>query len=1060
MAPKKLHYLEEDELPSKSPGVGDPSPLGRDEMPTGVIPSFRNDADHGIGNIDTALLLVPDVKVTEGAQKLLAPFPISLPGRGEVVVVVEEAGTRVSREVRAMLRGRESGQVSSWFIYPKGEVDALREDLSKIHKDIAKQAKKRTTQPPFIFIEGFPAASEDEIAQLVEGVRALCGDGAAVLATMEAEAYQFVEALPEAVVVRTKELLYRMPYRDDEGTRAAWSRTHGIPMLVDPLRKGGEPAVPRYDLALTQVVAATLRCGLPEEERRLRLAMVLLGSGTFEELTYAVPRLDRETFDLLAEEAPFLGVNPVEATFECAGVGNTERLKGCYTAIRSVEGIDDDVWLRTAETLCQRGDYVRAAFCCGLCASQELQCKSVLRWGVEFCFAGSLRIVRDGLSLARRLYMEEEEGYRLTNRAYRVMTGKASRAIKADETLVGGHVQQPDEHEYAYVTLLAACRRLTSGAKALKRSATYVDTMTVPMLEHITALMHILGGRPSQAVQEISTGAAVGWPTCLPEALLVNDLRLATALIGETPSPGLEPVFERSRRLLEETREKRYVAYQRAIPEVLAVIAGGQSGALLDQAESQAERCGDLAVQAALLVVGAVSDLRRKSWVPAHVRASHAAVILRGTENRYLRQVALLIDAVALTAKGEPGFLRELAMSADDLRSIPCDLARLLVAAGCDGPLNGEVDDGPRPVVPREALRLQTLSRAHLSHDALWLTYVLANDCGAISGLFALQLPRAWRRALGEAGFGSVDKAGPPGKDKTTGKTDYKAGVADAAPSKGPLMLDDDTKSGNHAVYLTLLGGFSATLDGRQVAQEGFSRRHAIVLLSLLGMAPGHTLRRGELIEAVWPSHDARSGSQRLYESISTTRSLFGCQRNGFDIFRLNKAEGTIAFDPAVVTCDIDLFEEAVSKATMNEGLHEAVVERASQARSLYRGDLDCAVVGDVPEATTRRDELRGMFATAMVAGARAATATERRQLAVQFAQDAHAADRIREDAIAVLMESLCLAGRTAEGQQAYAQYSAHLIATVGLPPSRTLRELAASLFPMGGEDGGMTALA
>lgn len=1000
---------------------------------------------------DSALLLVPDEKVAEGAQQLLAPFALSLPERGEFVVVVEEAGVRVAQKVRAMLRGRDTGTDGLWVLYPQEGADELREGLTPILREVAKASRRRAGQTPFVYIEDFPSVSEDEIGCLVAEIRKLCGNGAAVLVTMDPESYQIVEEMPEAIVVRAQELLYRLPYRDDEGVRAAWARTRGIPALVEPLRKGGEPASSRYESALAQVVASSLRDGLPAEERQMRLSMILLGRGTFAELSYTATRADRESFDLLADEAPFFGIDPADATFECAGVNDFERLKGCYSPIRSVEGIDDEVWLRATEALCRRGDFARAAFCCGLCGSAERQCKSVLRWGVEFCLTGALKLVRDGLSLARKLYMEEEEGYRLTQRAYRAMVGKAPRAAKADEPLGVGGVPALGEREYGYITLLAADRRLTFGAKPLEHAVTYIDALTVPMSEHIAALGHILAGRPSQAVREISTGASVGWPTCLAEALLVDDLRLATALIGEVPSPSLEPVFERARRLVEETRERRYVTYQRVLPEVLNVIGGGQAGALLDQAVAQAERCGDRAVQAALLIVGAVSDLRRKSWVPAHVRAQHAASVLQTADNRYLRQAALLIDAVALTARGEPGFLRELALGADKGRSAPCDLARMLVSSGCDAPFGGG-EEGARLDVPRDALRMQALSPSHLGHDALWLTHVLATDCGAVSGLFALRLPKAWRRVLGEAEFGPAEPAAGKGAPEPGSGPD---GPGVRFPD-GPLVLPGTPEPEGHSVYLSLLGGFTISLDGRQIMQRSLSRRHAITLIAMLAAAPGHALHRSELIEVIWPGRDTETGTQRLYESVSAVRAVFGCKRGGFDVFRMDKPEKIVAFDTTVVTCDVDLFEETVSQVTMNEGLHEAVVEQAGQARTLYRGDLDIAAMADAPEATTRRDELRGMFATAMVAGARAAMATERHQLAVQFAQDAYAADRIREDAVAALMEALCLAGRTAEGQKIYAQYSTHLIATMGLPPSRVLRELAASLFPAGDADGGV----
>ena len=208
-----------------------------------------------------------------------------------------------------------------------------------------------------------------------------------------------------------------------------------------------------------------------------------------------------------------------------------------------------------------------------------------------------------------------------------------------------------------------------------------------------------------------------------------------------------------------------------------------------------------------------------------------------------------------------------------------------------------------------------------------------------------------------------------------------------------------------HTVYLSMLGGFTAMLDGKTVAQERLRSRRCGEVLALLCIAPKHAMRRVQLVEILWPTLDFRSGNQRLYEALSVGRKALGSGRySGYDPFVVSKGKGMVALNPDCVTCDIDLFQRAATEATKKEGIHEMVVEQASTARTLYGGDLDSAILHDIDEALQFKEHLRYIFATAMVAGARAAMATERQQLAVQFAQDACVACRTREDAAAALM--------------------------------------------------------
>jgi len=517
----------------------------------------------------------------------------------------------------------------------------------------------------------------------------------------------------------------------------------------------------------------------------------------------------------------------------------------------------------------------------------------------------------------------------------------------------------------------------------------------------------------------------------------------------------------------------RLAAYQRALPDILGVIAGGQSGNALDQAISRAGIEGDSALQTAFAIFKCVDELRRGDWLAVSVRANRAIDAARGTTFPYLRQTCELFRAVARLLMGDDSYLIDMATKPDKGQSVPRDLARLIVGTCRGEQLFGRVKNPRSAEIPQKSLKLTMLSRSSLSRDALWLVQVLANDCGELSTLLRLQLPASWKHALNRANFGTegTDAQDNPRSRKATAQemrprtntadpevlrtgAAGSAGSTQAADVRTAALRTDELLGTSavlqrHTVYLSMLGGFTAMLDGKTVAQERLRSRRCGEVLALLCIAPKHAMRRVQLVEILWPTLDFRSGNQRLYEALSVGRKALGSGRySGYDPFVVSKGKGMVALNPDCVTCDIDLFQRAATEATKKEGIHEMVVEQASTARTLYGGDLDSAILHDIDEALQFKEHLRYIFATAMVAGARAAMATERQQLAVQFAQDACVACRTREDAAAALMEALCLANRTLEAREAYEQFCSRLISLTGMPPSRGLRDLAARLFP------------
>jgi DNA-binding SARP family transcriptional activator len=54
-------------------------------------------------------------------------------------------------------------------------------------------------------------------------------------------------------------------------------------------------------------------------------------------------------------------------------------------------------------------------------------------------------------------------------------------------------------------------------------------------------------------------------------------------------------------------------------------------------------------------------------------------------------------------------------------------------------------------------------------------------------------------------------------------------------------------------VEIRLLGGFAVPVDGREVAAEGWRRRHAAAVVKLLALTPTRRLHREQVVDALWP---------------------------------------------------------------------------------------------------------------------------------------------------------------------------------------------------------------
>lgn len=77
-------------------------------------------------------------------------------------------------------------------------------------------------------------------------------------------------------------------------------------------------------------------------------------------------------------------------------------------------------------------------------------------------------------------------------------------------------------------------------------------------------------------------------------------------------------------------------------------------------------------------------------------------------------------------------------------------------------------------------------------------------------------------------------------------------------------------------VDLSVLGGFSAAVDGVAVPPEGWRRRPAAALVKLLALTPAHQLHREQVIDALWPDLGVDEAAPRLHKAAHYARRALG----------------------------------------------------------------------------------------------------------------------------------------------------------------------------------------
>lgn len=942
-----------------------------------------------------------------------------------VVFLCAESGMGKTHACLAMVSRAEKEKIPNKYLSFSGkDSSAAVDSLTRLARSLArvsKGAEASSARRKLVVIDDFPPTEECDLTRQARALKRMVASGWTVIVCMRPEAVQLAEEFPRSMAFHAGDMLVPLA-REDE--RAA-ALTNAVPALVAAYEASvevetGLGPIEALSSALEPLVMEHLRRSLPDEERRLRYCMMLLGRGTVDELAQVLSRVDDETFSWLHEDAPLLGVEPADRCFRCAALSEDPAFEGCVRAMRDTSLFMPEVTLRCCTLLASRRQYHRCVVVASLLGN-EMQRRVVREWGIELICAGEVPFVRRVASASDWLKREDPEeaevGLALALLEEPAGTLRANTgSLPLDEQKSGVRRRR------RYLELLRAMRDLDVGMPPSRkaRSRPDDDDIACAFVEHIEARSLLWEGKPSEAYRMLVNNPYRTSLDSLPAALLCDDYEVAEVLMGECPSDEERELFSRARSFLTGLGINRIACYREALEPMLAVLSARETHiAGVEALITQADRSGDAAIAAMALLTAAVADLRLKVYSRAHVRALLASSRLPGAQGVQLRSAAALIDALSHSMLDNDGPL--MALANGQAKSRERDLAELFLG-------EGRLGRAPEPT---------TLSRADSSGDEAWELNMLCNDFGEASLAFRRSIPRAWyalsRRAVRKA------QAFFRHTEKEVRSVDTKVGVGSHL---------SQVPSGGVQVEVTLLGKFEISVSGRPVNVRLLDRRRARALLIYLAMRPGMRATRYQVLDSIWSEYDYPEGRQRIYEATSAIRNAFGFDRKTLDIFVNTRSDEVIGLNREVFSVDVDHFERSAREALSFAGNPEEVIVRSCEALDLYGGDLCASSHDALGDIELRRRELSELFADVAIMGTRAALEEGRVFLAARLARRAYEVCSTREDVVITLIEAFKAVGRYREAHDIYAGYAALTLEQTGLPPSAQLRDAISEVYP------------
>ena len=886
-------------------------------------------------------------------------------------------------------------------------------------------AKKSKACKRLVLIDDFPPSDEYFVARQVKSIARLRMTGCLVAFSLSPEARQLIDEVPSVYVLGKNELLTFMPGIDnsEQSVLNSMRLTRGIPTLVYSLPvtfcERGDVDVPiTYLTSLACVASYMLRSTLGIEELRLRLGMMLLGVGSFDDLSRICGQADLEYLAKIEQDAPFFGVHVETRRFSCLHTTRFDVLNFNKQELVDLVGKHEKLALKVIALLIDREDFSKAAFVSSL-IREETTWEIVLSHATEFVDAGYIELVDNALTATHSDCTLENSSKKAAKRMVDAlsntkgpMNSKDAGKTLENLTSFNGFLKQT-----AYITLLKLL--LQKPLPALKEDLE-LSPLEKKIALHKRAIDLAVQGNFKYALQLLLLEQQHEKASSITSSIQTVDVELLYALLGV-----YQKDFDtRSSKAFSFLQEGEASALKGSVGLLKCVRylfeKSFSVGNLYDteQLISQAESHGNRMIQVPALLMGALLSLRSRAYPKAQLQARRAMLLSREWDSIYVTQVGKILEDVA-------GFFLGVIPTEKSLEAI----THPSLKAACRTIYKALFKSvkGHSPVWLDEV-------EYGVPENAMWLMRALLSDESEFQQCLEQEMPEEWLHYL----------RSNEGKRDVTKWRAFRQVSGDPRTENSVIKSSRVEKKQNAhpGVYIALLGRFSLSVQGEEIAGRKIAYRSAKALLVYLALAHNHMSFRSQIAQQIWPEADQAHWQERLYQATRVIRKEVQEIKKGCEPLEASRIERTLGFNPQQVTVDIDIFTR-LAKSVASSNSDEDIVHLAKQAEELYQGDLYLPEDECFRFADPIRVALRDQYIDTMVTASAAALRITHYTLAVHFAELAYLVDDMREDTLMALIQALRKCGRAQDAQQYYDLYVQKYVTKRRKMPSKQLRMIA-----------------
>ena len=876
-----------------------------------------------------------------------------------------------------------------------------------------------------VLIDDFPPSDEYFVARQVKSIARLRMAGCLVAFSLSPEARQLIDEVPSVYVLGKNELLTFMPGIDnsEQSVLNSMRLTRGIPTLVYSLpvtfceRSDAEVPI-TYLTSLACVASYMLRSTLGIEELRLRLGMMLLGVGSFDDLSRICGQADLEYLAKIEQDAPFFGVHVETRRFSCLHTTRFDVLNFNKQELVALVSKHEKLALKVIALLIDREDFSKAAFVSSL-IREEITWEIVLSHATEFVDAGYIELVDNALTATHSDCTLENSSKKAAKRMVDAlsntkgpMNSKDAGKTLENLTSFNGFLKQT-----AYITLLKLL--LQKPLPALKEDLE-LSPLEKKIALHKRAIDLAIQGNFKYALQLLLLEQQYEKASSITSSIQTVDVELLYALLGV-----YQKDFDaRSSKALSFLQEGEASALKGSVGLLKCVRylfeKSFSVGNLYDteQLISQAESHGNRMIQVPALLIGALLSLRSRAYPKAQLQARRAMLLSREWDSIYVTQVGKILEDIA-------GFFLGVIPTEKNLEAITHP--SLKVACRTIYKALFKSVKGHSPVWLDEV-------EYGVPENAMWLMRALLSDESEFQQCLEREMPEEWLHYL----------RSNEGKRDVTKWRAFRQGAGDSRTENSVVKSSRVEKKQNAhpGVYIALLGRFSLSVQGEEIAGRKIAYRSAKALLVYLALAHNHMSFRSQIAQQIWPEADQAHWQERLYQATRVIRKEVQEIKKGCEPLEASRIERTLGFNPQQVTVDIDIFTR-LAKSVASSNSDEDIVHLAKQAEELYQGDLYLPEDECFRFADPIRIALRDQYIDTMVTASAAALRITHYTLAVHFAELAYLVDDMREDTLMALIQALRKCGRAQDAQQYYDLYVQKYVTKRRKMPSKQLRMIA-----------------